>query len=61
MQNYIGKITYKSEYLLTVRRESKQIVAGEMGSCDVVRKEFQRAHAWEKLKCNRKIYWGEGK
>ena len=32
-----------------------------MGSRSVVRKEFQRAHAWETFKLSGKIYWGEGK
>lgn len=33
----------------------------KMDSCSVARKEFQRAHVWEKFKHSGKIFWGEGK
>lgn len=37
------------------------VVASENGFLWCARKEFQRAHLWEKFKHNGKLYWVEGK
>ena len=38
-----------------------EVLLVKMGFCGVLKKEFQRAHMWEKFKCSGKIYWSEKK